>query len=125
MIYLPPPDLQSRIQIIKIHTKKMPLDKEVSVEKLAEITDGFTGADIASIVSSAVMLAMREHVAKYSDAKEAEKHAPELKVTMRHIQEAMKKIKPLSPQELDWYKRVAEMFGKPRLSTEPAKGGVL
>ncbi|HJU13719.1 MAG TPA: CDC48 family AAA ATPase [Candidatus Nitrosotalea sp.] len=125
LIYLPPPDRDSRIQIIKIHTKKLPLDKEVSVEKIADITEGYTGADIASITSSAVMLAMREHVSKYKDANKAEKNAQELKVGMRHIQEAMKKIRPLSPQELEWYKRVAEMFGKPRFGAEQAKGGVL
>lgn len=125
MIYLPPPDLESRIQIIKIHTKKMPLESKMDIKNLGEITDGYTGADIASITSSAVMLAMREHVAKYNNANEAEKHAQEMKVGMRHIQEAMKKIRPLSQQELDWYKRVSELFGKPHLSTEPAKGGVL
>ena len=98
---------------------------EVSPEKLAEITYRYTGADIASFTSTAAILAMRDHIAKYKDANEAEKNAKELKVSMHHIHEAMKKIRPLSQQELDWYKRVAEMFGKPRLSAEKAKGGVL
>ncbi|MDE1861790.1 MAG: CDC48 family AAA ATPase [Thaumarchaeota archaeon] len=125
MIYLPPPDLESRIQIIKIHTKKIPLATEVKLEKLAQLTEGYTGADIASIASAAVMLAMREHVAKYPDAGMAEKNAKELRVCMNHIEEAMKKIRPLSQTELDWYKKISDVFGKPRLSAEPVKGGVL
>lgn len=65
---------------------------------------------------------MREHIAKCSSPKEAEEHAQELKVNLRQIEEAMKKIRPLSAQELDWYKRAAEQFGKPRLSSESARG---
>jgi hypothetical protein len=37
-------------------------------------------------------------------------------VGIRHLEEAMKKIRPLSSQELSWYKRIAEQFGKPRLT---------
>ncbi len=88
------------------------------------MTEGYTGADIAAFTSAALMLAMREHISKYKDPKDAEKNAQELKVHLYHIQEAMKKIRPLSAQELDWYKRVADMFGKPRVSGE-AKGGYL
>lgn len=42
---------------------------------LADRTDGYTGADIASFVQAAIILAMREHIAKYSNPKEAEDHA--------------------------------------------------
>ncbi|MDE1843871.1 MAG: CDC48 family AAA ATPase [Thaumarchaeota archaeon] len=124
IIYIPPPDRDSRLKILQIHTRKVALAEDVSIEKLADMTEGYTGADIAAFTSAALMLAMREHISKYKDPKDAEKNAQELKVHLYHIQEAMKKIKPLSAQELDWYKRVAEMFGKPRVSGE-AKGGYL
>jgi transitional endoplasmic reticulum ATPase len=75
--------------------------------------DGYTGADIASLSSAAVMLALREHVSKYEDPKEADSHIQELKIQMKHFEEAMKKIRPLSTQELSMYKRIAEHFGKP------------
>ncbi|HEY8522184.1 MAG TPA: CDC48 family AAA ATPase, partial [Nitrososphaeraceae archaeon] len=65
LLYVPPPDRDSRIQIIKIHIKKKPLDDSVDIEKLADQTEGYTGADIASLSSAAVMLALREHVSKY------------------------------------------------------------
>lgn len=112
ILYVPPPDRESRLQIIKIHTKKKPLDLDVDIEVLADKTDGYTGADIASLSSAAVMLALREHITKYPDSKEAEKQTKDLKINMQHFEDAMKKIRPLSKQEIDMYKNVANKFGK-------------
>jgi transitional endoplasmic reticulum ATPase len=117
LLYVPPPDKDSRLQIIKIHIKKKPLAEDVNIEWLADHTDGYTGADIASLSSAAVMLALREHVSKYKDPKEADSHVQELKIHMKHFEEAMKKIRPLSTQELSMYKTIAEQFGKPELSS--------
>jgi transitional endoplasmic reticulum ATPase len=111
LLYVSPPDYESRIQIIKIHTKKKPLAEDFKIEEMAANTDGYTGADIASVVSAAVMLALREHVTKYKDPKEAEKKAQELKIHMKHFEEAMKKVRPLSSQELSMYKNIASRFG--------------
>lgn len=86
---------------------------DVAIGSLADRTEGYTGADIASVISASLMLAIKEHLARHSEPKDAEAHAEELKVSLRHIEEAMKKIRPLSKQELDWYRRVAEQFGKP------------
>lgn len=115
ILYVSPPDRDSRLQIIKIHTKKKPLADDVRIEQLADKTDGYTGADIASLSSAAVMLALREHIAIYPDPKEAEIHAKELKISMKHFEDAMRKIRPLSRQELDMYKNVSDKFGKPQL----------
>ena len=90
MLYVSSTDRNSRIQIIKIHTKKKPLNGDVKIEELAGHTDGYTGADIASLSSAAVMLALREHISKYQDPKEADKHTQELRIHMRHFEEAMK-----------------------------------
>src|ERR687891_374404 len=122
LLYVPPPDRDSRIQIIKIHTKKKPLAGDVNIEELADNTEGYTGADIASLSSAAVMLALREHVSKYEDPKEAEKHKEELKIQMGHFEEAMKKIRPLSTQELNIYKRISEQFGKPEIASSTGGG---
>jgi transitional endoplasmic reticulum ATPase len=113
LLYVPPPDRDSREQIITIHTKKKPLAEDVKVDELADRTEGYTGADIASLSSAAVMLALREHVSKYKDPKEADSHIQELKIQRKHFEEAMKKIRPLSTQELSMYKRISEQFGKP------------
>jgi transitional endoplasmic reticulum ATPase len=122
LLYVPPPDRESRTQIIKIHTKNKPLAQDVNFEELADHTDAYTGADIASLSSAAVMLALREHISKYPDPKEADKHAQELRINMHHFEEAMKKIRPLSSQELSMYKRISEQFGKPEI-TARATGG--
>jgi transitional endoplasmic reticulum ATPase len=123
LLYVPPPDGESRIEIIKIHTKKKPLAEDVKIEELADHTDGYTGADIASLSSAAVMLALREYVSKYQDPKEANKHAQELRIHLRHFEEAMKKIRPLSTQELNMYKRISEQFGRPEIAGRPGRSG--
>src|ERR671916_403036 len=110
LLYVPPPDYESRTKIIKIHTRKKPLADDFKIEEMAADTDGYTGADIASVTSAAVMLALREHIAKYKDPKEAEKNAHQIKIHMTHFKEAMKKIRPLSNQELTMYKNIASKF---------------
>lgn len=117
LLYVAPPDDESRTQIFSIHTKKKPLADDVKIKDLVERTKGYTGADIAALASAAVMLALREHITKYKDPKEAEDKKNELKITMHHFEEAMKKIRPLSVQEISMYEKIAERFGKPSLDS--------
>jgi transitional endoplasmic reticulum ATPase len=119
LLYVPSPDRDSRVQIIKIHTKKKPLAEDVDVGRLADLTDRYTGADISSLSSAAVMLALREHISKYKDPNEADTHVQELKIHMKHFEEAVNKIRPLSTQELNMYKGISEQFGKPDLGAAP------
>ncbi len=116
LLYVPPPDKESRVQVLKIHTMKKPLASDVNIDVLAGQTEGYTGADIAALASAAVMLALREHVTKYKDPKEAEQTKEELKIRMSHFEDAMKKIRPLSKQEIDMYKNISEQFGKPTMA---------
>src|SRR5215212_9507135 len=120
LLYVAPPDYESRKHIIEIHTKKKPLAQDVNVDNLAAKMDGYTGADIAAVASTAVMLALREHISKYKEPHDAENRAKELKIHMRHFEEAMTKIRSLSAQELDMYRVIAERFGRPSsLSPSP------
>ena len=73
------PEKEERIAIFKVHTKNMPLTKDISIEKMAEITDGCTGADIEAICREAGMLALRDDI----DAKEVKK---------KHFDNAIKKV---------------------------------
>lgn len=127
LLYVPLPDYDSRMQILKIHTQKMPLTDDANVAALSKMTDGYTGADIASFASAAAMIAMKEHIAKYKQ--EAEKESDVLTVNMGHFEQALKKIRPLSPQELNWYQRTAQEFGRNivsyRRKREVSEGGVL
>ena len=118
LLYVPPPDKEARIQILKIHTSKKPLAEDVKIDVLANQTEGYTGADIAALASAAVMLALREHIEKYKDPKKAESAKNELKVRMKNFEDAMKKIRPLSKHEIETYKNIAEQFGKPATTKE-------
>ncbi len=104
IILVPMPDKESRKKILEISTKEIPTDKViknetgknpdyVDLEKLAESTDGLSGADVAAIANTAVSLVIHEFLDKYPDQKEAEKQASEAKVTMRHFEEAVRKVR--------------------------------
>ncbi len=79
-IYVPAPDEKTRLQILKTHTRGMKLEKEISLEKLAEKTDGYSGADLEAVVREAGLNALRENI----NAKD---------VSKKHFDDALKKIK--------------------------------
>jgi len=58
-IFIHPPDHLGRVQILKVHTRKVPLAGEVDLEQLASATPGMTGADLANLVNEAALLAAR------------------------------------------------------------------
>ncbi|MBI5226957.1 CDC48 family AAA ATPase [Candidatus Micrarchaeota archaeon] len=60
------PDEKARLQIFKICTMKMPLDRDVDIKELAKLTEGYTGADIDNLVREAGMAAIREGAKKVS-----------------------------------------------------------
>ena len=58
-IIIHPPDHKGRVEILKVHTRKVPLAKDVDLEQLAASTPGMTGADLANLVNEAALLAAR------------------------------------------------------------------
>ena len=54
------PDIQDRLEILKVHAKNKPLNKKITLKKLAERTPGFTGADLANLLNEAAILAVRK-----------------------------------------------------------------
>jgi transitional endoplasmic reticulum ATPase len=111
LLYIPLPDRGSRLHILQIHTIYMQLAGDVNLLNLADITEGYTGADIALFVSAAALIALEEHISKYPNPEEADKKSIEMKLFMKHFEESMQKIRPLSPQELEVYKKTTEQFG--------------
>jgi len=94
IIKVPPPDRKARLEILKIHTRRVPLASDVDLEKLADMTNGFTGADLEALVREAVMLALREKL----EARE---------VSMKYFLEALKVIKPsLSEDVMEKYQSI-------------------
>jgi cell division protease FtsH len=55
------PDLKGRIEILNVHIKKIPMDKDVSLEVIARGTPGFSGADLENLVNEAALLAARKN----------------------------------------------------------------
>lgn len=60
-IVVPPPDVKGREEILKVHTRKIPMDKDVDVTLIARGTAGFTGADIENLVNEAALLAAKKN----------------------------------------------------------------
>jgi len=110
LLYVPPPDLEARKEILKIHLRKKPLAEDVSIDEIAKQTEGYTGADLAAVCNTAVMLAIREHVMANKNPEEAKKNVKDVKVCRRHFEEAMSKVKPISQKEMEMYKRISEEF---------------
>ncbi len=105
------PDEKGRLTILKIHTKKMPLAKDVSLNDIAKKTDGFTGADIESLVRESAMLALRESV----DSKNVKK---------KHFEKALDKINPsVSKPTIEVYKKIEDKFIKSARSAVQVEGG--
>ncbi len=72
-VVVPQPDLNGRIAILKVHTKNIPLDDDVDLERIARGTPGFSGADLANLVNESALLAARKSKTKVdqSDFEEA------------------------------------------------------
>ena len=82
------PDSKGRKHIFEIHTKKKPLDNDVDIKKLVEITDGFSGAEIAAVTNRAAIVALKRYVAGKSQ------NIKEIKITQQDLVDAADKVKP-------------------------------
>jgi transitional endoplasmic reticulum ATPase len=104
IVYIGPPDLEARKEILKIHTKDKPLAMDVDLDKLATKMENFTGAEIAAVCNEAVMLAIRDYVldGKDLDEQKIKQH----KVDMKYFEKAMENIEPMSETDLKRYERL-------------------
>jgi len=123
IIQIPLPDKESRKKILEINAEEIPFEKDpnspdyVNFSKLAEATDGFSGADVAAIANTAVSFVIHEHLDKYSMAgihakkdstteeekvaiakqdkeiAKVEKSADSARVSMRLFDDAIKKVR--------------------------------
>ncbi|MGF3554928.1 MAG: CDC48 family AAA ATPase [Thermoplasmatota archaeon] len=99
LVLIRAPDKKARLEIFKIHTKSMPLYKDVNLEELAEICENYSGADIEALCREAAMLAIRET----PDAK---------KVKKMHFEKAMETVRAsITPNMIKFYEKVSENLG--------------
>lgn len=104
LVYIPLPDRESRISILNACLRKTPTqNKEKNIEKLASITNGFSGADLNEICQRACKIAIREWIEEEVKENDMEiEHARELK--LKHFEDAMKNArKSVSEAELKRY----------------------
>ncbi|UCE44964.1 MAG: CDC48 family AAA ATPase [Methanobacteriota archaeon] len=105
LVYIHPPDLEARKEILRIHTKGRPLADDVDLDKLAAKMDNYTGAEIGAVANEAVMLAIRDYVLGGGDT-EGE-GLDEVKVDMKYFEKAMDSVQPMSENELRKYERLS------------------
>ena len=99
LVMIPSPDSTARLEIFKIHTKEMPLDSDVNLDVLAELTESYSGADIESLCREAAMIAIREN----------EKSK---KVKNIHFEKAMEGVRAsITPNIIKFYNRISETLG--------------
>ncbi|MDE1854790.1 MAG: CDC48 family AAA ATPase [Candidatus Micrarchaeota archaeon] len=95
------PDRPSRKEILQIHTRNMPLAKDVGVDELAAITHGYTGADLSALAKEAAMASLRDIWPKITDKKRIpEEILTSLTVTRDNFMEALKSIRPSALREV-------------------------
>ena len=109
-ISIPIPDKNGRKDVLEIHTRGMPLAKDpstgsgqvVDLDKLAEITHGFVGADLEALAREAAMSALREIMPEIEFEKDyvPYKKLLELEVMMDNFREAMKEVEPSALREV-------------------------
>jgi transitional endoplasmic reticulum ATPase len=98
LVYVPPPDEEARLKILKIKTEEMPLDNSINIKSLSRRTDGYTGADIDSVVREAGLHALRRNPDTSS-------------VTMGDFELALSEIAPsITPQMINWYENTQQRF---------------
>lgn len=102
-LILEAPQMEGRHNILKIHTRNMPLSKDVNLKKLSEITHGFVGADLASLTKEAAMNVLRRRLPELDlerDEAIPEKELEKLKINMNDFKEAMKTTRPSALREV-------------------------
>jgi len=107
------PEEKGRLNVLEIHTKNMPLAKDVNIKELAKKTVGYTGADLEALAREAAMLSLRESL----DAKFVKK---------RHFEEALKKVKPsVSKPTIEVYKKIEDNLLRPSKTSVSVGGSYL
>lgn len=100
------PDTAGRLEILKIHTRNMPLAKDVKLEEMAKVTHGFVGADLNSLAKEAAMIVLRRILPqlKVEGIEEGEPIPNEilerLMITQKDFVEALKVVRPSAMREV-------------------------
>ncbi|XP_075482643.1 cell division control protein 48 homolog B [Primulina tabacum] len=107
VLYVPPPDLEARHEILSVHTRNMKLDDDVDLREIAEETELFTGAEVEGLCREAGIVALREDISASV-------------VCNRHFQTVMRSLKPaLTQEEINLYASFSKhQFPRPAGASE-------
>merc|ERR1711920_1109869 len=140
LIYIPMPDFESRLSILRATLRKSPVSKDVDISYLASQTDKFTGADLTEICQTACKLAIREEIERDLERERMREDAGEemdddddddLEDTMpeilpRHFEVAVRQARrSVSDRDLAQYASFAQTLQQSRASVSGATGGSL
>ena len=101
IIYVPPPDLDSRVEILKIHMKGKPSSRDIDLLEVAEKTGGYSGADLANLARECATNAMRRHIRTKKSTR----------ITMTDLRDVVEILKPsLTREMLDEYEQLQVSF---------------
>jgi transitional endoplasmic reticulum ATPase len=107
LIYIRPADMREREIIFTLHLRGKPLYPGVEVKKLAEMTEGYSGADIEAICREAAMLALRDSIKHGMEKEEVIKVAREVSIKMEHFDKAFSMVRP-APSDLTVFESIKE-----------------
>jgi len=145
------PDKKGRLEILHIHTRGVPLSTNVDMEKIAEITHGFVGADLEALAREAAMTSLRKILPEidFELSEIPYELLMSLEITMENFMSAMKEVEPSAIREVfvevpdvrwedvggldeikealketvEWPLKYADLFKK--MDTKPPKGIIL
>jgi transitional endoplasmic reticulum ATPase len=138
LIYIPMPDYESRLSILRATLRKSPISKDVDLAYLAAQTDKFTGADLTEICQSACKLAIREEIERdlererirveagedMNDEAEEDDTMPE--ILSKHFESAVRQARrSVSDRDLAQYGSFAQTLQQSRASVSGTTGGSL
>ena len=101
-IAIPVPDRKGRLEILRIHTRGMPLAKDVELERIAEKSHGYVGADLEALAKEAAMSCVRD-ILPYVNLAEEDipyERISGLEVGMKHFLNALQETEPSATREV-------------------------
>ena len=97
------PNKKGRLKILKIHTRNMPLDEDVNLDDVADVTYGFVGADLSSLAKEAAMIVLRRILPNLKLDKDEEipqEVLEKLKIKHQDFIDALKVVRPSAMREV-------------------------
>ncbi|HUK75664.1 MAG TPA: AAA family ATPase, partial [Nitrososphaerales archaeon] len=96
------PDEKSRLEILQIHTRGMPLEPDVKLDEVARVTHGFVGADLQALAKEAAILAVRRVLPEINmeQTKVPAKTLNKIRVRMQDFQDALRDVQPSAMREV-------------------------